>query len=138
VVSREKIKSRKIQSPWWDLPLRAVIATALIVTITALAGRLGPTWSGLLSPFPVFTFVMAVFSHQQGGPSAAVQLIRGVLTGLFSYTAFFLVVGGLINQITPGITYFLAALAALSINGANLAVLLWQRRSAQRIEYAHR
>ncbi|HEX2979131.1 MAG TPA: hypothetical protein VHO48_02600, partial [Anaerolineaceae bacterium] len=62
--------------PGWDLPLRMLAATALVLLITGLSSRLGATWSGLLAPFPVFTSVMAVFSHRQSGAAAAQQLLR--------------------------------------------------------------
>ncbi len=113
---------KPIVTPWWDLPLRMVIATTLLVLITTGAGLLGPKWGGLLSPFPIFTFVMATFSHSQGGPSAAWRLIRGVLSGLFSYTAFFVVVGLMVQRDNLVVVYGLAALAALAVNGLSLAL----------------
>ncbi len=115
---------KAVVTPWWDLPLRMVIATTLLVLITTGAGLLGPKWGGLLSPFPVFTFVMATFSHSQGGPSAAWRLIRGVLSGLFSYTAFFVVVGLMIESANLFVVYGLATLTALAVNGLSLAVTL--------------
>ena len=115
---------RSVPLPWWDLPLRMVIATGLLLSITGLAGQLGPKWSGLLSPFPVFTFVMAVFSHRQGGPEATWRLVRGVLSGVFSYLAFFLVVGLLIDKANLWLVYLLATLTALGVNGISLLVML--------------
>ncbi len=35
--------------PRWDLAFRMLAATAMVVVLTALAPRLGPTWTGLLS-----------------------------------------------------------------------------------------
>jgi hypothetical protein len=106
-----------ITPPWWDLPMRMVIATTLLILITAMAATLGPKWGGLLSPFPIFTFVMAIFAHIQGGPGAAIQLMRGVLLGLFSYTSFFIVVALLVQPVNILAVYILAALAALVVNG---------------------
>jgi hypothetical protein len=37
-------------APAWDLPLRAACALALVLTLTAVAGWLGPRLSGLLAP----------------------------------------------------------------------------------------
>ncbi len=124
LTSRPSIASRSVAVVWWDLPVRIVIATSLLIAITTLAGALGPTWSGLLSPFPVFTFVMAIFSHSQGGPGAALRLVRGVLLGLFSYTTFFLVVGSLVGQASPLAVYPLATAAALAVNGLALVIML--------------
>ncbi len=117
-----------ITPPWWDLPLRMVIATALLILITTGASTLGPRWSGLLSPFPIFSFVMVTFSHSQGGTAAAWRWVRGVLMGLFSYIAFFLVVALLIDRANLVLVYGLAAIASLSVNGATLAVQVWKRR----------
>lgn len=111
-------------SPWWDLPLRMLIATSLLLTITAAASALGPKWSGMLSPFPIFTFVMATFSHHQAGPAAASRLIRGVLVGLFAYTAFFVVIALVVDRTSLFLAYTLAAAAALSIEGVSLMVTL--------------
>ncbi len=131
VIGRDTSLADRFAAPWWDLPLRMAIATALLLAITGAAGALGPTWSGLLSPFPIFTFVMATFAHRMGGLPAAHHLIRGVLTGLFSYLTFFLVVALLIERAGPLATYPLATLAALGINTLSLARVIWKRRLAE-------
>jgi hypothetical protein len=128
VLGRMSLQDRHLTSPWWDLPVRMLIASALVVSITTAAGALGSTWAGLLSPFPVFTFVMATFSHSQGGPAAAGRMMRGVLLGLFAYTAFFVVVALLIERMSLVPVYSLATLVALAINGVSLAVLVWRAR----------
>jgi multisubunit Na+/H+ antiporter MnhB subunit len=117
-----------ISSPWWDLPLRMIVASGLILAITTAASSLGSKWSGLLSPFPIFTFVMATFSHYQGGSSAASRLIRGVLVGLFSYTAFFLVVALLVDKTSLFLVYALAAFTALGVDGVSLLIYLRNSR----------
>ncbi len=117
-----------ISSPWWDLPLRMLVASGLILIITTAASSLGSKWSGLLSPFPIFTFVMATFSHYQGGATAASRLIRGVLVGLFSYTAFFLVVALLVDKTNLFIVYALATVTALGVDGISLLIFLRNSR----------
>lgn len=119
-----------VSPPWWDLPSRMVLATTLLILITTGASMLGPVWSGLLSPFPIFTFVMVTFSHRQGGASAARRFIQGVSLGLFSYVAFFLVVRSLIEKTNLWVVYALATLVALLVNGAFLGMQLWRHRSA--------
>ncbi len=126
-------REHAVVSPWWDLPLRVVIATTLLVLITASAGTLGPKWGGLLSPFPIFTFVMATFSHSQGGSAAVWRLIRGVLTGLFAYTAFFVVVALLAEQASLWIVYGCAAIAALGVNGISLIALVKNGKADNRL-----
>jgi hypothetical protein len=108
----------------WDLPLRMIAATGMVLLITAIAERIGPTWSGLLSPFPVFATVMAVFSHRTGGPQAAIDLLRGVVIGSYAFAAFFVIVALMIERWSILGTYLLAALVALLVNGISLTRIL--------------
>ena len=110
--------------------MRMVISAGLLVLITTLAGWLGPKWSGLLSPFPIFTFVMATFAHNQGGPAAAWRMVRGVVAGVFAYLAFFLVIALLIERTSLWVVYPLAAVVALGVNALLLASLLRKQRMA--------
>jgi len=111
--------------PWWDLPLRIVAATSTVLFITTAAAALGPTWSGLLSPFPVFSSVLAAFAHKMSGPAAAVRLQRGVVAGLFSFASFFLVVSLLVETRSLTTTYAVATLVALAVNSLSL-LALWR------------
>ena len=45
----------------WDLPVRMGVAAMLVVVLTALADRLGPRLSGILTAFPVATVVIGVW-----------------------------------------------------------------------------
>jgi hypothetical protein len=120
ILGKPKAMVEPIRSPWWDLPLRIVIATTILIGITTAASLLGPKWSGLLSPFPVFTFVMVFFLHRQGGAAPAGRFVRGVVRGLFGYLAFFLVISLLLTRDSLPLAYGLAALAALGVNGLSL------------------
>src|SRR5437762_327560 len=71
--------------PRGDLAFRMLAGTAMVVVLTALAPRLGPTWTGLLSPFPVFALVLGVFTHRSEGPGAAARLLRGVVLGSLAH-----------------------------------------------------
>jgi hypothetical protein len=124
LIGRQDAQVQTMSSPWWDLPMRILIATSILILITTAAGSMGPKWSGLLSPFPIFTFVMVTFAHSQAGPAAAGRLIRGVLTGLFAYLAFFIVVTLLIEHGNEVAVYALATLAALGVNALSLLTLL--------------
>jgi hypothetical protein len=110
-------------APWWDLPLRMVAATGMVLSITAAAATLGPTLSGVLSPFPVFSSVLAAFAHAMSGPAAAARLQRGVIIGVFSFATFFLVVSLLVTNESLVAAYAWASLAAIVVNSATLAVL---------------
>jgi uncharacterized membrane protein (GlpM family) len=47
-----------------ELSLRMLAGAALTLSVTLLAGTVGPKWSGLLAVFPVLGIVLAVFSHR--------------------------------------------------------------------------
>jgi uncharacterized membrane protein (GlpM family) len=91
-----------------------VAATTVVVLITALAPLLGPHLSGLLSPFPVFGAVLAVFTHYTHGPHAATQTLDGLLVGLLAAAVFFLALA----QTMPSLglaAFAIAAAAALTV-----------------------
>ncbi len=116
-----------VAAPSWDIPVRMVTATAMVLFITGFAERLGPKWSGILAPFPVFTCIMGVFAQKQNGAAAAHRLIRGIITGCFGAVSFYLVVGLAVERTSVALTYLLAAAAALAINGLCLAALARRR-----------
>jgi hypothetical protein len=106
--------------PAWDLPLRMLVAAAIVVTLTTMAPRMGPRWTGLLSPFPVFALVLGAFTHRTEGAAAAGLLLRGIVLGSLSHATMFVVVASLLVRGGLVRTYMLAALAALAVNGLAL------------------
>jgi hypothetical protein len=106
--------------PRWDLPARMLVATGIVITLTSAAGRLGPTWTGLLSPFPVFALVLGVFTHRAQGPGAAARLLRGIVLGSLAHAAMFVLLASLLVRWSLAWTYALASIAALAVNGLAL------------------
>jgi hypothetical protein len=100
--------------PWWELPLRVLITTALVVAITALANRLGAQRTGILSTFPIYSAIFATFTHTTRGGRASAQILAGVLLGSVGYGAFFVVVVVFLGAWGPNLTYSVAALAAVA------------------------
>jgi len=96
--------------PRWDIPARMVVATALVLALTAAAATLGSRLSGLLATFPVYAGILAVFAHGQDGPGPATRALRGLLAGLFGFGAFFVVLAALIQRVGM-VRAFAAALA---------------------------
>jgi hypothetical protein len=95
----------------WDLPVRAIAAAAMVVTIAALSEQLGARWSGLLAPFPIVATVLAAFTHAQMGAVATSLVLRGLLLGYYAYGLFaFVLAVGLEPLATAG--GFAAAVAA--------------------------
>ena len=78
--------------PPWDLYARAATTALLVVTITTAADALGPALSGVLTPFPIATSVMAAFVLAHDGPDPAVAMLRGFVAALPGFAAFFFVV----------------------------------------------
>ncbi len=114
--------------PRWETPLRMLVATAFVIVLTGAASILGPKLSGLLTTFPVFATILAVFTHHFHGANAARLLLRGLIRGAFSFAVFFLVIAGLIDRLGIVPTFALATLAALTMHGTSL--YLMRRKSA--------
>jgi len=125
----------KVAAPSWDIPIRMVTAAAMVLCITGFAERLGPKWSGILAPFPIFTSIMGIFAQKQNGAVAAHRLIRGIIIGGFGAVAFYLVVGLAVERTSIAVTYLFAAAAALATNGLCLVALTRGRSS--RLDRAH-
>ncbi len=113
----------------WDLPFRMASAAAMVLAITGSALLLGARWSGLLSLFPIFASVMAVFSHRENGPAAAHHLLSGVIVGSLSSASFLLSVGLMIRQHSLPCTYGIATCIALAVNWISLPALIARPRT---------
>lgn len=104
-----------ISPPWWDLPLRALAALALVVAIASASSALGPQLSGLLTPFPVITCVLAIFTHAQGGPKHVLVLMRSFLVGFYAFVSFFFVAAVTLNGLDVGLAFLLATATSLVV-----------------------
>jgi len=109
--------------PAWDLPMRAVCALALVLTLTAIAGWLGPQLSGLLAPFPIIATVLATFTHAQHGAEEAQRLLRWLLGGYGAFALFCFTLAVSLGTLGIGGSFALATAAALLMQGALLALL---------------
>jgi hypothetical protein len=108
------------EPPQWDLPVRMAVATALVLVITGAAPILGPQLSGLLTTYPVYAGVLAVFAHAQRGGAAATHVVRGLCYGLIAFATFFLAIGALVDRagIVPAFTA--AGAGAIAVQGLTL------------------
>ena len=77
-----------VPHPWWDLPLRMIAAATLVLVLTSVAAWLGPSLSGLLTPFPLATALLAAFTHAQRGPDAVLAFFHGFLPALVTFAVF--------------------------------------------------
>jgi hypothetical protein len=104
--------------PAWDLPLRAVCAVALVLTLTAVAGWLGPQVSGLLAPFPIIATVMATFTHAQHGTEQLLRMLRGLLSGFGAFALFCFSLALLLRHLSTAESFLVTTSLALLAQGA--------------------
>jgi hypothetical protein len=107
----------------WDLPSRAVVATLLVLGLTAVAPLLGAFTSGVISGFPVYASVLAVFAHRSLGPDAGAEVMRGLVAGLFGFATFFVVVALALLPLGLVPTYALATAGVLAVQSIALVLL---------------
>jgi hypothetical protein len=112
-----------VQHPRWDIPARMVVATGLVVGITAVAPLLGPHWSGLVATFPVYLAVLTAFTHHHAGVPAADDVLRGLLVGLYGTAAFYVVVHLGLEALGVVVTFAAAVALTLAIEAVALQVL---------------
>jgi uncharacterized membrane protein len=108
------------EPPRWDLPLRMIIATALVIAITSAAPLLGPQLSGLLTTYPIYAGVLAVFAHAQRGGAAATQVVRGLCYGIIAFATFFLAIGALVDRAGIVVAFAAATVGALLVQSVTL------------------
>jgi uncharacterized membrane protein (GlpM family) len=121
-----------IHSPPWDIPARMIVATALVLALTSVAPALGPHLTGLIAPFPVYVTTLTVFAHRLQGSARAIDVLKGLLFGLFAFASFLLVLATLLTQVGIAPAFALAIVAALAIQGISLWVLRRPARSDAR------
>ena len=112
--------TQPVATPRWELPARAVAVTALVVAVTALAGRLGARASGAIACFPVIGAAFGVFAQRAHGPRAGVAALRGMASALFAFAGFFLVLGFALTRADAVAAFALATVVALLVQAATL------------------
>ncbi len=110
--------------PWVDVAVRMVAAVGLTFAITEYAPVLGPTLSGLLIPFPIYTSVMVTSLHRGQGATSVFQFLRGAIVSSFTPALFWLIVGSTIVQWGIGPSYALAIAASVMLHWVLLKTLL--------------
>jgi hypothetical protein len=109
--------------PHWDLPVRMLAATLIVGVLVGGAPALGPHFTGMLSPFPVYAAILTVFAHRGQGAPAAIGVLRGLLAGLFGFVGFFVVVAGSIERVGIAAAFIAATVVALTAQLVSLRAL---------------
>ncbi len=68
----------------YRLAIRMAIAALFAALLTGVSGVLGSQLSGLVSAFPVLTFVMGGLTHREGGEIEVANFLYGVTRGSFA------------------------------------------------------
>ena len=76
-----------------------------------------------MATYPVFAAVLTAFAHHHGDAAAATRVLRGLLMGLFSFAAFFVVLGLTIVPAGIAVSFAAALVTALVVQGASLWLL---------------
>jgi hypothetical protein len=110
-------------TPWWDLIARMGSAAVLVGTVATLSEWMGPSWSGLLTPFPIATTILVAFAHAQDGHPAVSRMLEGFIPALSGLALFFATLS--VSLVGFGLAG--GFLAALSASLFVQIVLLWKR-----------
>jgi hypothetical protein len=100
--------------PRVELIARMAAAVVLVLTLTSAATRIGADYTGLLAAAPVAATIIPAFTLAKAGRDALLLALRGFLTGLTGFAAFFLALGpgiGPLGALAPAV----ALLAALGV-----------------------
>lgn len=100
----------------YDIPIRMLVATLFTLVITGLANILGPTWSGILTPFPILTSILAIFSHTLQGSNATIATLRGLVLGLLGFTTFLFLQAFLLPAFSVAASFGMAFVVNALIN----------------------
>jgi hypothetical protein len=111
-------------APRWDVPVRMVVTTALVLLLTGAAPALGPRLAGLLATFPLYAAVLTVFAHRLDGAAPAVEVLRGLLLGLAGFAGFFLVLASLVERVGVTTAFTAATVVALAAQACALGLVL--------------
>lgn len=111
------------RQPRFDIPLRMLVATVFVVLLTQGAEWLGPDWSGILTPFPIMTSTLAVFTHAQRGAAATARIMYGLMLTGYGFLSFLLGVYFVVPLLPIGWAYLLLLVGTLALNGITLRLI---------------
>ena len=91
-----------------------------LISLTAIAGWLGPQLSGLLAPFPIIASVLATFTHTQRGVDETLRMLRGLLSGFVAFALFCFTLALALPSIATAGAFALATAVALAAQSVML------------------
>lgn len=109
-----------------EIGVRMLTGAVLTIAVTAVAGTIGQTWSGLLAVFPVIGTVLAVFSHASQGAAFAATVLRSMTMGLYSFAAFCLLLSTTLTHAGVAGSFLIAVAGALLVQTVTRHFLVLQ------------
>ena len=100
----------------YDIYLRMIIITVFVTLITYLAKMLGPTWSGILTPFPIITAILAAFTHYTQGAYGTSIILRGILTGFIGFASFLYLQAQLLPHFSIAMAFAIGFIVNILLN----------------------
>jgi hypothetical protein len=113
VLPRAKQDATLPRIPRVELALRLTVAFALAAFILWGSAHFGPVVSGILLSMPITGSIIPPFTLKLHGADAMARVVRGFVTGLTGFTAFFFVVAIAIVALGTAAGFSLAVGAAL-------------------------
>lgn len=98
----------------YRLVIRMAIAAMFAAVLTGASGILGSHLSGLVSAFPVITFVMGGLTHKEEGSQPAVEFLYGVTKGSFAVVTSLFALAVLLPSGNLPVAFSLATLTAVA------------------------
>ena len=111
-----------------ELWARMIAGGVLTVSVTRLSPVLGPEFSGLFAVFPVMGIVLAAFSHRASGGAFTIRLLRSMVYGFYSVTAFCLTIALALHAMGIATGFVVALSCSLAVQ----MCVLWFLRRARR------
>ena len=100
--------------------MRLLATAMLVLTLTAVADRLGPRLSGLLNAFPVLTTIITAFTHAQRGAGATIAFVSAFVRSIIGFGSFCLVLALALNRTGMLPALLLALGAQIAVSGLTL------------------
>lgn len=99
----------------FEIPLRMLVITFFVISITFFAKRLGPSWSGILTPFPIMTAVLAIFTHYTQGIYQVRKTYMGFFTGMLGFTLFLFLQAILLPSYSIGFSFVVGLVVDVAV-----------------------
>ena len=103
-----------------SMAARVLLTAALVLTLSAASGSLGPRLGGILAAFPVLASLLAAFTHAGHGGAAAGDLLHGMVAGLIGFATFCLVIAVALEPLGTIAAFGLGVVATLAAHAATL------------------